>query len=52
MRHSNIVQFIGATVESNVCNIVMEYCSKGSLEVRYFFYSGWARVAQLVSALV
>ncbi|KAL8565518.1 hypothetical protein ACOMHN_049494 [Nucella lapillus] len=32
LRHSNIVQFIGATVESHVSNIVTEYCSKGSLE--------------------
>ena len=33
LRHNNIVQFIGATVEPNVSNIVTEYCSKGSLEV-------------------
>ena len=32
MRHNNIVQFVGATVEPLVSNIVMEYCSKGSLE--------------------
>ncbi|XP_076449001.1 guanylate cyclase 32E-like [Babylonia areolata] len=32
LRHNNIVQFIGATVESHVSHIVSEYCSKGSLE--------------------
>nr|KAG5701206.1 hypothetical protein BaRGS_008582 [Batillaria attramentaria] len=32
MRHDNIVQFIGAMVETNLTNIVTEYCSKGSLE--------------------
>lgn len=35
LRHNNIVQFIGATVEPNVSNIVTEYCSKGSLEVLF-----------------
>uniref|UniRef100_A0A2C9KB28 guanylate cyclase n=1 Tax=Biomphalaria glabrata TaxID=6526 RepID=A0A2C9KB28_BIOGL len=32
LRHDNIVQFIGATIEPGMTHIVTEYCSKGSLE--------------------
>ncbi|CAL1527407.1 unnamed protein product [Lymnaea stagnalis] len=32
LRHDNIVQFIGATIEAGLIHIVTEYCSKGSLE--------------------
>ncbi|GFO22234.1 hypothetical protein PoB_004873900, partial [Plakobranchus ocellatus] len=32
LRHDNIVQFIGATIDVNCTHIVTEYCSKGSLE--------------------
>ncbi|KAH9502277.1 Guanylate cyclase 32E [Bulinus truncatus] len=32
LRHDNIVQFIGATIEPGITHIVTEYCSKGSLE--------------------
>ena len=31
MRHTNVIQFIGACLEPNRVCIVMEYCSKGSL---------------------
>lgn len=35
LRHDNLVQFIGACVDSpNIC-IVTQYCPKGSLEVSY-----------------
>ena len=33
LRHDNIVQFIGATIDVNGTHLVTEYCSKGSLEV-------------------
>ncbi|XP_041362491.1 guanylate cyclase 32E-like [Gigantopelta aegis] len=32
LRHNNVVQFIGACVEMDQIHIIMEYCSKGSLE--------------------
>ncbi|XP_035826750.1 guanylate cyclase 32E [Aplysia californica] len=32
LRHDNVVQFIGATIEQGITHIVTEYCSKGSLE--------------------
>ena len=35
IRHDNLNQFIGACVEPEVC-IVMQYCSRGSLQVMLF----------------
>ncbi|XP_059168418.1 guanylate cyclase 32E-like [Physella acuta] len=32
LRHDNIVQFVGVTVEPGLVHIVTEYCTKGSLE--------------------
>ncbi|GFR89973.1 guanylate cyclase [Elysia marginata] len=32
LRHDNIVQFIGATIDVSGTHLVTEYCSKGSLE--------------------
>lgn len=35
MKHENLVQFFGACTEPpNVC-LVMQYCRKGSLKVRF-----------------
>jgi len=32
LRHDNIVQFVGATIEPGITHIISEYCPKGSLE--------------------
>ena len=36
IRHDNLNQFIGACVEPEIC-IVMQYCSRGSLQVMVVF---------------
>lgn len=46
LRHDNIVQFVGVTVEPGLVHIVTEYCTKGSLEVSLvvvrFFRVAWS----------